>query len=82
MTVARPFGTHRSRGQGLREEQPGGFLAGVVDGHLAGLEAEDMLRHAVGCATANALVWDAGAIEVDEVRRLAGEVVVEVLNGR
>ena len=58
------------------------FLAGVVDGHLTGLGAEDLLRHAVGCATANALVWDAGAIDVDEVQRLAGEVVVEVLNGR
>jgi tagatose 6-phosphate kinase len=55
------------------------FLAGVVDGRLMGLEAEDLLRHAVGCATANALVWDAGAIEVEEARRLAGEVVVEMM---
>ena len=40
------------------------FLAGVVDGHLEGPGAdEELLRHAVGCAVANALVWDAGAIE-------------------
>ena len=58
------------------------FLAGVVDGHLAGLRPEELLRHAVGCAVANALVWDAGAIEVEEARRLAGEVVVEGLSGR
>jgi len=36
-----------------------------------------MLKHAVACAVANALVWDAGAVDVEEVRRLEGGVSVE-----
>jgi 1-phosphofructokinase family hexose kinase len=45
------------------------LLAGTVDGWLAGLDCEARLRHAIGCARANALVWDAGAIDPEEVRR-------------
>src|SRR5262249_51638949 len=45
------------------------LLAGTVDGWLAGLDAGARLRHAIACARANALVWDAGAIDPEEVRR-------------
>jgi tagatose 6-phosphate kinase len=54
------------------------LLAGLVDGHLAGLEPEAILRRGVASAVANSLVWDAGAIEVDEVKRLEEEVTIEV----
>ena len=53
------------------------LLAGLVDGWLSGLEPESLLRHAVACAVANALVWDAGAIEITEVARWRDQVVVE-----
>ncbi len=52
------------------------LLAGLVDGHLAGLDPEALLRHAVACAVANALVWDAGAIDPEEVRRREEKVEV------
>jgi tagatose 6-phosphate kinase len=53
------------------------LLAGLVDGWLKGLEAERLIQRAVGCAVANALVWDAGAIEPDEIARQGDRVVVE-----
>ena len=53
------------------------LLAGLVDAWLAGSDTEPMIRHAIGCAGANALVWDAGAIEPDQARRLADEVILE-----
>ena len=53
------------------------LLAGLVDGWLAGLEPEPLFRHAVACAVANALVWDAGAIEAAEVARSQDQVTVE-----
>lgn len=55
------------------------MLAGLVDGWLSGLEPEPLFRHAVACAVANALVWDAGAIEITEVARWRDQVVVESL---
>jgi len=51
------------------------LLAGLVDAHLGQLDPEATLRRAV--ATANALVWDAGAVDPDQVRRLEEEVYVE-----
>ena len=54
------------------------LLAGLVDARLAGLEPEALLKRAVAAAVANALVWDAGAIELEEVRRQEAAVVVEV----
>jgi tagatose 6-phosphate kinase len=53
------------------------LLAGMVDGWLDGLEPQTLIRHAVACAVANAIVWDAGAIDPTEVRRLEHEVIVE-----
>jgi 1-phosphofructokinase family hexose kinase len=53
------------------------LLAGLVDAHLAGLDAEATLRRGVASAVANALVWDAGAIDPAEVSRWEAEVRVE-----
>jgi len=36
-----------------------------------------MIRHAMGCAAANAVVWDAGAVEPEQVERFAREVILE-----
>ncbi len=54
-------------------------LAGTVDAWLAGSDPERMLRHALGCALANVMVWDAGAIDLQEVRRQEEAVGVEAL---
>ena len=53
------------------------LLAGLVDAWLAGADSEPMIRHAMGCAVANAVVWDAGAIEPEQVERFANEVILE-----
>jgi 1-phosphofructokinase family hexose kinase len=53
------------------------LLAGLVDRRLAGAELEAMLRHAIACAVANALVWDAGAIDPEEVARIEPEIELE-----
>jgi tagatose 6-phosphate kinase len=57
------------------------LLAGLVDGWLNQLEPEPLFRHAIGCAVANALVWDAGAIEPDVVARWSKRVVIEAVVG-
>lgn len=57
------------------------LLAGLVDGWINGLEPEALVRRAVACAVANALVWDAGAIDLDEVRRQESAIVVERAHG-
>jgi hypothetical protein len=41
------------------------------------IEPEPLFRHAIGCAVANASVWDAGAIDPADVARWQEEVVVE-----
>lgn len=53
------------------------LLAGLADGWLSGLEPEALIRHAFGCAVANALVWDAGSVDPDEAARQASAVTVE-----
>jgi tagatose 6-phosphate kinase len=53
------------------------LLAGLVDGWLDNLEPEALIRHAVACAVANALVWDAGVIEPADVARWSERVVIE-----
>jgi tagatose 6-phosphate kinase len=55
------------------------MLAGLVDGWLSRLEPEPLFRQAIGCAVANALVWDAGAIDPAEVMRWSDHVVVEAV---
>jgi tagatose 6-phosphate kinase len=52
------------------------LLAGLVDGWLSGLEPEPLMRHAIACAVANALVWDAGAIDPTVVARWRDQVIV------
>jgi tagatose 6-phosphate kinase len=58
------------------------LLAGFVDGWLKGLAPELLLRHAFACAVANALVWDAGAIDPSEVECLSAEIRVELVTSR
>ena len=53
------------------------LLAGLVDAWLSGTDTEPMIRHAMGCAAANAVVWDAGAVEPEQAERFAGEVILE-----
>jgi tagatose 6-phosphate kinase len=53
------------------------MLAGIVDGWLKGLAADSLLKRGVACAVANALVWDAGAIEPAAVESWETKVVVE-----
>jgi 1-phosphofructokinase family hexose kinase len=53
------------------------LLAGLVDGCLNRLEPEPLFRYAIACAVANALVWDAGAIDPAAVARWSERVVVE-----
>ena len=53
------------------------LLAGLVDAHLSRLDPIVTLRRAVALATANALVWDAGAIDPATVKRLMAEVEVK-----
>ncbi len=55
------------------------LLAGLVDGWLAGLPAGDLLRYSVAAAVANALVWDAGAIDRPAIERLVDQVRLETL---
>lgn len=55
------------------------LVAGIADAWLSGLDPEPMLRHGLACAVANALVWDAGALDPNEVRRQETAVVVEAL---
>ncbi len=57
------------------------LLAGLVDGWLGRLAPEDLIRHALGCAVANAMTWDAGAIDQAEAARWAGRVEVEASGG-
>ncbi|SIO08838.1 1-phosphofructokinase/tagatose 6-phosphate kinase [Singulisphaera sp. GP187] len=56
------------------------LLAGLADAWLSGLDPEATLRHAVGSAVANALVWDAGAIDPEEVKRQGEAVEIAVLD--
>lgn len=53
------------------------LLAGLVDGWLAGLGPDGIFRRAIACAVANALVWDAGAIDPAEVKRQEEAIVLE-----
>jgi 1-phosphofructokinase family hexose kinase len=54
-------------------------LAGFVDGWLRGLEPEALISHALGCGVANALVWDAAAIDPIEVSRWSSQIKVRAV---
>jgi tagatose 6-phosphate kinase len=51
--------------------------AGITDAWLSRHEPEAMLRHGLACALANALVWDAGAIDPGAVLKHAADIVIE-----
>jgi 1-phosphofructokinase family hexose kinase len=53
------------------------LLAGAVDGWLGHQVPEAMIRHAMGCAVANAMTWDAGAIDPAGVARWADQIEIE-----
>jgi tagatose 6-phosphate kinase len=53
------------------------LLAGLVDGWLTALDPETLLRRGLACAVANALVWDAGAIDIDAVKGLETMIDIE-----
>lgn len=53
------------------------LLAGLVDAEVAGRDAETALRRGVASAVANALTWDAGAIDRAEVERIEHEIRME-----
>lgn len=55
------------------------LLAGIVDSWLSGLEPEAMIRRGFACAVANALVWDAGAIDPEELPKLEPAIELEAL---
>ena len=57
------------------------LVAGLVDARLQSLDPTATLKRAVAAAVANALVWDAGALDPAEVERLAAEVQVEAIGG-
>jgi 1-phosphofructokinase family hexose kinase len=57
------------------------LLAGITDAWLSRLDPELMLRHGLACAVANALVWDAGAIDPSTVHRYAADIVIEPSKG-
>jgi tagatose 6-phosphate kinase len=53
------------------------LFAGLADAWLSDRPPQELLRHAFACAVVNALVWDAGAIDHDEVVRQRAAIVVE-----
>lgn len=55
------------------------FMAGLTFGLLHNMQVYEHLRFASGCAVANAMVWDAGAITPELVRLWSGRVNVSPL---
>lgn len=53
------------------------LLAGLIDGWLAEKSIENTVRHGLACAVANALTWDAGSLDTEEVARLDAEIRLE-----
>ena len=54
------------------------LMAGITDAWLSRLDPEQTLRHGIACAVANALVWDAGAIDPSAVQQEAAIVIEPV----
>ncbi len=70
----RPGSTPSTPSARATASSPGSSMAGSP-----GLEPEALLLRAVACAVANALVWDAGAIQSDHLRDLEGRIEIEPL---
>lgn len=77
---------YRAIPPGIRPVNPIGsgdsLLAGLVDAWLNRLEPEPLFQHAIACAIANALVWDAGAIDPQTVAQWSEKVVIERVEPR
>ncbi len=58
------------------------LLAGLIDGWLGGMELVEVVRRGTAAAVANALVWDAGAIDRTLVDQIAVGVQVERIEGQ
>ena len=56
------------------------LVAGLVDARLRQDDSTAILKHAIGSAVANALVWDAGDIHKEAVAQAAANVIVESLS--
>ncbi len=55
------------------------LLAGLVDARLRGLTSVELLKFGMGCAVNNAMVWDAGAIDLDQTNQWSEQVQVEAI---
>jgi fructose-1-phosphate kinase PfkB-like protein len=53
------------------------LLAGLADAWLANLDSNSSIQHGLACAVANALVWDAGAIDPAEVAQRERTIQIE-----
>ena len=53
------------------------MLAGLVHAWLSGRDPEGLIRQAFGSAVANAMVWEAGAVDPIEAARQGGRVQIE-----
>src|SRR5262249_47694338 len=58
------------------------LLAGLVDAWLRELDPDPFFRHAIGCAVANAMTWDAGAIDPADISKWQELVVIEPATSR
>ena len=57
------------------------LMAGITDAWLSRLDPEPTLRHGIACAVANALVWDAGAVDRGAVQQHEAAVLIEAAPG-
>lgn len=53
------------------------LLAGLIDGWLADRPGDAIVQRAIACGVANALTWDAGNLDREEVERLESETTLE-----
>jgi len=53
------------------------LMAGITDAWLSRLDPAQTLRHGIACALANALVWDAGAIDPSTVHEHEAAILLE-----
>jgi tagatose 6-phosphate kinase len=56
------------------------LLAGLADAMVSGRDIEGSLRRGVACASANAAVWDAGAIDPVQVSNFERDVLIQQID--
>lgn len=73
--------TYRSLPPSIEAVNPIGsgdcLLAGLIDGWLAERPAEAIVQQGIACAVANAMTWDAGGFDPEEVVRLDSSIKLE-----